>query len=96
MSSTFKTCPSSERSHHTKNPIRAYVEGGIGKANKELSNYPSRPATMVNVSIGDPSVYQDFKPNPECLKMLANSISKDNGYVDFAGIPVIFQLMRYK
>jgi hypothetical protein len=53
----------SERSKITKNPIRSYIEDKIRKANEELSNFPDRPKKTINVSIGDPSVYDDFKPN---------------------------------
>ena len=29
---------------------------------------------MINVSIGDPSVYNDFTPNIESLKILSDSV----------------------
>jgi len=44
---------------------------------------------MINVSIGDPSVYNDFLPNKEVLNYLSETIDNNNGYVDFEGIKVI-------
>jgi len=46
----------------------------------------------VDVSIGDPCVYDDFRPNKELLKAVSDSVDANNGYVDFEGIKVLFNL----
>lgn len=40
----------------------------------------------MDVSIGDPCVYDDFRPNKELLKAVSDSVDANNGYVDFEGI----------
>jgi len=62
-------------------------------ANNDLVKYPNRPSMMVNLSIGDPNIYNDFKPNPEILCSLSESVTNNNGYVDFAGIKVVYILI---
>ena len=80
----------SDRAKRTKNPIRNYVEKKLLLANQELANYPNRPAQQVDVSIGDPCVYDDFRPDESILKAVSATVNKQNGYVDFEGIQVNF------
>jgi hypothetical protein len=44
---------------------------------------------MLNVALGDPGVYSDFKPNPEGLKIVSESVGVYDGYTDPSGMPKI-------
>ena len=67
----FEPLPKSERAKRTKNPIRNFVEKKLLQANKELENYPNRPSPQVDVSIGDPCVYNDFRPDASVLEAVS-------------------------
>ncbi len=78
----------SDRAQRTQNPIRNFVEKKLLQANKTLGQFPDRPAVQVDVSIGDPCVYGDFRPHPSVLEAVSETVDKNNGYVDFEGIRV--------
>lgn len=85
----FKELAQSKSSSTILNKVRNYIEQKIAVANQTLHNFPDRPVSGINLSIGDPSVYEDFNPSQEVLRMLSQSVDHDNGYVDFNGIQVI-------
>ena len=64
------------------NPIRNFIENEIGF----IPFTEPHPKSFINMSLGDPCAYKDFKPNSEDLALLSQSVGKYNDYVDFSGL----------
>jgi tyrosine aminotransferase len=72
------------------NPVRSFVENDVAQVNKEIAmnGAPAgRPASLINVSIGDPTIYADFMTNPKSVEILLEQVGKNDGYTAFAGLP---------
>lgn len=86
---SFRPYEISEHCQRVFNPIRSFVENKIAFIPSADLSDPLRPKNTINVSYGDPCVYKDFKPSIEDLDIFSKSVDKNNGYVDFPGIPEV-------
>lgn len=55
------------------NPLRNYVERKIPVVNEEAKNIEGRPERVINLSIGDPARYNNFKYAVYALQVESNS-----------------------
>ena len=70
------------------NPIRNYIE----KVLPTLDFKPyeaTRPKDVINLSLGDPTLFSDFATNPEVIKLCQESVGKVDGYTDMKGLEEI-------
>jgi len=61
----------------------------VAKVNQYLADNPllTRPSNQINVSIGDPTLYKDFKPTQESIDSLDKTVETSAAKTDNAGDP---------
>ncbi|EGR28936.1 tyrosine aminotransferase, putative [Ichthyophthirius multifiliis] len=93
--SDFPEFKCADRIEQTCNPIRNYVEKVIPNINiEEFKN--SRPAQNLNLTLGDPTAFEEFKTDPKILELCAKGVGKIDGYTDFQGKLEIRQTLAQK
>lgn len=78
------TFPAAERIKNTCNPIRNYVESVLPKIDIEKFK-ETRPGTNVNLTLGDPTMFEEFQTNPKVLEKCAEGVGKIDGYTELIG-----------
>jgi len=75
----FEVLPASKLARQTFNPIRDILE------NMELR--PNKEKEMISLSVGDPTVFGNLRPDPIVLEAVKDSLEsgKHNGYVSSVG-----------
>ena len=71
MEKSFRTYKMSDHCQRLFNPILNFVENDIALISPVELYDSLRPKEPINVSIGDPTFYKDFKPNSKDLELLS-------------------------